>query len=148
MIPKHFSHSKTLISTFDKHSRCSNSQPLFQNRLNFSPIYMSASKQKRRRLGKSNDTVIHISICLAIYQLCQSVLGRDKQGQAGTRQGQTGTNKDKQSLSLSFPVCRYLSMLVPFCPCLSLSAHVCPCLSLSVNVCPCLSMSFPVYPCP
>ena len=69
---------------------------------------------------------------------------RDKQGQAGTRQGQTGTNRDKPGQTGTFPFCPCLSLLVPTCPCLSLSVHACPCLSLSVPVCPCLSLSVPV----
>ena len=59
---------------------------------------------------------------------------RDKQGLAGTRQGQTGTSRDKQGHSL-------------FCPCLSLLVHVCPCLSLLVLVCPCMSLSVLVCLC-
>ena len=52
------------------------------------------------------------------------------QGQAGTRQGQTGT----------FPLCPYLSLLFPVCPALYLLVLVCPYLSLSYLVGPCLSM--------
>ena len=56
---------------------------------------------------------------------------------AGTRQGQTVTNRDKQGHSLS----------IPACPCLSLSVPVCPWFSLLVLFCPCLSLSVPVFPC-
>ena len=74
---------------------------------------------------------------------------RDKQGQARTMQGQTGTSRDIPYLSLLVPTCPFLSMLVPACPCLSLYVPVCPCLSLSVLVCPCMSLHWlyhHVYP--
>ena len=68
---------------------------------------------------------------------------RDKQGQAGTKQGQgrdkqeqAGTNRDIPFLFLLVLTCTCWSMLVPAWPCLSLSVTVGPCLSLSVPECP------------
>ena len=72
-----------------------------------------------------------------------------KQGQAGTRQGQTEINRDKQGHSLFVPACPYLFMVVLVCPCLSLLVLVCSCPSWSVPICPCMSLSiqFCLYIC-
>ena len=69
---------------------------------------------------------------------------RDKEGQAGTRQGQAGTGRDKQGQAGTFHFYPCFSLLFPVCPWLCLLVIVCPCLSLYVPVCPCLSLSVPV----